>query len=626
MCGLTGFIDFKNSSSQRIIDNMTNALVHRGPDGFGSDFFQERNFQIGLGHRRLSILDLSALGRQPMYAFDQRYAILLNGEVYNFIAIRNELKEKGHRFISDSDTEVLLHAFIEWGQRAAQKFIGMFAIAFLDRKDQKLLLVRDRVGVKPLYYVHSSDKILFASELRAFHLHPSFKKEIDLNALSDFLDFGYIKKPKSIFKGVQSVLPGQMIEFDLSTSTSKPNTYWSALDCYNVAANEISFEDATDEVERLLIDAFKYRMVSDVPVGVFLSGGVDSTLVAGMLQKHHTSQISTFTIGFESKEYNEADIAARIAKHLGTNHHELYCSERELLDIFPQLPTIYDEPFADKSAIPTVLVSRLARQHVTVALSADGGDEIFAGYDKYVKVLKIKEQLANQSKLKGSLYKNAYELFSATLGYSSKYTAKSYAESKYLRAFPDPVEMMIEGSRVFGERELSSMINHDFGSELNERRDVRRDDLTRMQAYDFTDYLPDDIMVKLDRASMSIGLEGREPLLDHRILELVASLPAEFKYSNGVRKHLLREVNARYIPKALLQKGKKGFGIPKKEWLEKELQEFVHHYLSPEFIHKQGVFSEKYMRKLNEAFNKRLEHNKIWNLLIFNMWYERWMK
>lgn len=627
MCGLAGFIDFQRNSGQEVLERMTETLKHRGPDGTGCDLIDTDTARIGFGHKRLSILDLSELGRQPMYTEDGQHAIIFNGEVYNFKEVRDWLRSRGHEFRSESDTEVILRALIEEGVSAVNRFTGMFAMAFYDGRHQKVWLIRDRVGVKPLYYANLGNTLLFGSQLSVFHEHPAFNKEMDMAAVGQFLDFGYIKKERSIFKAVKKVLPGHALEIDLQTREVKQTEYWSIRESFQQPHLNISFDEAAEQMEALLIDAFKLRMVSDVPVGVFMSGGIDSTTVAGILQKHF-GQISTFTIGFDDKQYNEADKAKDIAKYLGTDHHELYCSEKELLEIFPRLPQIYDEPFSDKSAIPSVLVSEFARSRVTVALSADGGDEVFAGYNKYFKTLELLETLKRKPGLsaKKALYGAVYNNLGGLLGVQNKLYAKANAEYRFLGAYPDPVSMMVAGARTFGPQDLKKILRHDSPTQEDSKNwKLGADNLSRLQSYDYLDYLPDDILVKMDRASMSISLESREPLLDHRIAEFAARLPTEYKYQNGITKRLLRHINHKYVKPELVEGEKKGFAVPKKKWLDTHLKNFVLDYLDETRIVKDGVFDHRYTNGLLSAYKQGGGHNRIWNVLIFNMWYEQWM-
>ncbi|WP_421976510.1 asparagine synthase (glutamine-hydrolyzing) [Roseivirga seohaensis] len=630
MCGIAGFIDFSHNSNKEELVAMTDALAHRGPDGAGYDFSQNDVFQLGLGHRRLSILDLSENGRQPMYSTDGKYAMVYNGEVYNFLEVRAWLLTKGYNFKSNSDTEVLLYALIEEGIKAIDRFIGMFAITFVNTVKQEVILIRDRVGVKPLYYTWNNKTLLFASESRAFHKHKSFKKELNPLAIVDYLDFDYLKKDKSIYQSVKAIKPGHYLKLNLTDRSIQEIQYWSIYTYFAKENKSIDTASAINQLDTLLVDACKLRMVSDVSVGVFLSGGLDSTTVAAILQKHHNARISTFTIGFEEKEFNEAEKAKSIAKYLGTDHHELYCSERELLDIFPRLPEIYDEPFADKSAIPTTLVSEFAKKHVTVALSADGGDEVFAGYNKYSDVLDNYTRLASQNRLllngKRGAYKMLHHLASSVSGAQSKVALKAFSELKYLGEFPNVVEMMVFSARNFGERYLQKLLLTYKEAHQENNIIINRDRLAQIQAYDYKDYLPNDILVKLDRAAMSVSLEGREPLLDHRIAEFAAGLPSDFKLNGKIKKHILAEVNARYIPRNLIEGPKKGFAIPKKKWMQTHLKEQIMTYLSDDMVQDSGVFDLRYVRELRKQYEKGNSNNRVWNILLFHMWYERWMK
>ena len=389
MCGICGFIDFNKKVTREQLKASSDSILYRGPDDGGIAFFETTEAFIGLGHRRLAILDLSPLGHQPMFSDDGSVIIILNGEIYNFKEIRNELESKGHHFKSNSDTEVIIEAYLQFGIDCLRRFIGMFAIVIYDANLQKVFLIRDRPGVKPLYYYFADGCLLFASELKAFHQFPNFKKEIDLDAVSLYFKYGYIKAPYSIFKNAHKLLPGYFATLNLTDQSLQLTQYWNLLDYYDKPAIKINEQEALDHLETLCTSAFQYRMVSDVPVGVFLSGGYDSSLLAAILQKNNTTKINTFTIGFKDEAFNEANHAKNVAEYLGTNHNEYYCTTKEAQLIIPSLPFFYDEPFGDSSAIPTMLVSRFAREQVTVALSADGGDEIFAGYGRYDQLASI---------------------------------------------------------------------------------------------------------------------------------------------------------------------------------------------------------------------------------------------
>lgn len=379
MCGIAGFVDFNARNSKEHLISMTDALMHRGPDASGYYFEQKPQFSIGLGHRRLSIIDLSPAGNQPMQFSNGRYWIIFNGEIYNFAEIKEKLVRLGHHFDTQSDTEVILHAYQEWGMEALEHFIGMFAFVLYDTHLETLICCRDRAGVKPFFYFWKDGVFLFGSELKAFIPNPFFKKEIEINAVGSFMQFGYIPAPHCIFKNCFKLLPAHYLQLNLKTREIETTKYWNVYDFYNRKKLKISVGDAVTETEKVLEKAFNYRMVADVPVGVFLSGGYDSTCLVALLQKNHSKKLKTYTIGFEDEKLNEAKYAREIANLFNTDHHEYYCTEKDALNVIPDLPYFFDEPFADNSAIPTILVSKMARQSVTVALSADAGDEIFGG-------------------------------------------------------------------------------------------------------------------------------------------------------------------------------------------------------------------------------------------------------
>lgn len=391
MCGISGFVDLKKLSSDVILKLMTDSLYHRGPDGDDIEFLQANSYQIGLGHRRLSIIDLSETGKQPM-KFEHLW-ITFNGEVYNYVEIKNELQNLNHQFVGHSDTEVILHAFAQWGISCIEKFIGMFAFVIYDTRSEDVYCLRDRAGIKPFFYYWKDGLFLFASELKAFHQHPHFKKEINLDAVAAFMQFGNVPTPHCIFNNCYKLKPGHYLKFSLLTSEISLHKYWDVYDAYNKPKLNLSFQEAKTETEKILKSAFDYRMVSDVPVGVFLSGGYDSACVTALLQKDRTDKLKTFTIGVPDIGLNEAPYAKDVAKHLGTEHFEYECTQKEALNLIDGLPYYYDEPFADSSAIPTTLVCMMAKKHVTVALSADAGDEIFAGYNRYDYMMKHGKKL-----------------------------------------------------------------------------------------------------------------------------------------------------------------------------------------------------------------------------------------
>ncbi|MBA4239899.1 MAG: asparagine synthase (glutamine-hydrolyzing) [Sphingobacteriaceae bacterium] len=634
MCGISGFIDFNQQSSVDVLMKMTDTLYHRGPDGSGYEFFQTNTFQIGLGHRRLSIIDLSETGKQPM-KFEHLW-VTFNGEVYNYSEIKTELTNLNHQFLGHSDTEVILHAFVEWGISCIEKFIGMFAFVIYDTKSEEIYCVRDRAGIKPFYYYWKDGLFLFASELKAFHQHPQFKKEINLDSVAAFMQFGNVPTPHCIFNHCYKLKSGHYLKFSLHTSQISTHKYWDVYDAYNKPKLDISFIEAKQETEKILKSAFDFRMVSDVPVGVFLSGGYDSACVAALLQKDRTERLKTFTIGVPDIGLNEAPYAKDVAKHLGTEHYEYQCTQAEALELITDLPYYYDEPFADSSAIPTTLVCKMAKKQVTVALSADAGDEIFAGYNRYDYMMKHGKRLNQLPKFmrkgmsgimnvvpsdKIPVLKNKYNFHNR------------YEKLKSLLNDPSSKNMMLSLSKQYNESQLKRLIKSGFKNiETDYLSEALHQDyhspLSYMMAIDYQTYLLDDILQKVDRASMTASLEGREPFLDHRIIEWAAQLPDNYKYYKGTKKHILKEIVYQYIPKELMDRPKMGFAIPIENWLMFDLKDKVLYYLSDEKIIEQGILNVDFIReiKLNFYSGKKELANKLWYILMFQMWYEKWMK
>jgi asparagine synthase (glutamine-hydrolysing) len=631
MCGITGFIDFTGKTDKQILAGMTDALIHRGPDDSGYEILNEANCSIGLGFRRLSIIDLSPLGHQPMFSDDRLLAIIFNGEIYNYKEIRAELEKENFHFRSNSDTEVILNAYTRWGIGCIKKFIGMFAIALFDGRVKKFYLIRDRAGVKPLFYHWNNSQFLFASELKALHKHPQFRKELNHDALGLYFQHAYIPAPHCIFQNTFKLLPGHYLEFDLTDKKFSLTKYWDVNDCYNQPALSISFDDALNETEKILTDAFQYRLVADVPVGVFLSGGYDSTAVTALLQKNRTDKIKTFTIGFHEEKFNEAVHAKKVAKHLGTEHTEYHCTYSDAFEIIPRLPEIYDEPFGDSSGIPTLLVSRIARQYVKVALSADAGDEIFCGYTKYIKGKKYLKLAHRFPDLFLKMAGNFLKLFSSEssgIGYPDK---RKRLMNLLMNTNPAFATRMI--SQIMIWEEVQPM----FRGKLNYLPSFHDDEMAlsssapainHFLAADYKTYLVDDILQKVDRATMAVSLEGREPFLDQRIVEFAARLPESFKLNNGVSKHILRQIVHRYVPEKIMQRPKMGFGVPVETWCRSELKHLLTDYISEERIRSEGIFdAPKISLMLKKYFaHGKIDFQRIWHLLMFEMWRERWMK
>ena len=628
MCGISGFCDFKKKSSENILKNMTDALIHRGPDSSGYSFFEYETYQVGLGHRRLSILDLSTQGHQPMKY--KNLEIVYNGEIYNFKEIRKELKDSNYIFGSNTDTEVILKAYDKWGLKMIDRFIGMFAIVIYDKTTSTLLCIRDRAGVKPLYYYFKDGLFLFASELKSFYKHKEFQKQISKEGLSLFFQYGYILEPYSIFEDTYKLKAGHYLKLDLKTSVININKYWDVIDFYNKPKLDISFEEAKQETEQLLKSACEYRMVSDVPVGIFLSGGYDSSAVAAILQKDRIKKLKTFSIGFYEKKYNEAHYAKDISKHLGTEHTEYYCTQKDAQDLLPLIGDIWDEPFGDKSNIPTLLVSKLARKEVTVSLSADGGDEVFGGYGKYTEILKYNKLFS-----KRPISNNIANLLDfidvrSFFGQNKSYKfLNKYERFKLTLKAENEIDVLKNSIYCFLPSEVKKLLNN-FEKNIETCFDDIRflnqnnDSLDKIMAIDYKTYQLDDILVKVDRATMSVGLEGREPLLDHRIIEFVSTLPSKYKIKNGEKKYILKEIVHNYIPKELMDRPKMGFGFPLKEWFGDELKKYILEYLDSEKITKIGLLNVQEVEVLKKDWlvnNRNL--NKLWLILNFVMWYER---
>ena len=623
MCGICGFIDFNKTITRNQLANACDSIKHRGPDDGDVVFFESNNANIGLGHRRLAILDLSPLGHQPMYSDDKSVVIIFNGEIYNFKEIRVGLEKKGHHFLSNSDTEVIIKAYQQYGTDCISSFIGMFSIIIYDINLQKVFFIRDRAGVKPLYYYFADGCLLFASEIKVFHQYTNFKKEINKVAVSLYFKYGYIKAPHCIFNNTYKLLPGHLATLNLKDQSLELSQYWNVLDYYSKPVLKINEQDAIEQLETLCTSAFQYRMVSDVPVGVFLSGGYDSSLLTAILQKNSSNKIKTFTIGFEEKVFNEAEYAKNVARHLGTDHNEYYCTIKEAQEIIPTLPHYYDEPFGDSSAIPTILVSRFARKQVTVALSADGGDELFAGYSRYDKITKIN----TVQKLLPSFIKNtASSLIQAASGINMK--GKKIAALLKAKNILNTSDLLSEN---FLDEELKMLLKNNSISTftaLNETGSIPDfGAINTLLAADYKTYLADDILTKVDRATMSVGLEGREPFLDHRIIEWAAQLPIGLKYNKNNKKYLVKQLTHKFLPEYMMNRPKMGFGIPFGKWLKGDLKPLFMEVVSADNLSKQNVLNTKYVLKIRDEFLNGQTNNdwQMWLIFMFLLWWEKWM-
>ncbi|UCF82789.1 MAG: asparagine synthase (glutamine-hydrolyzing) [Desulfobacteraceae bacterium] len=643
MCGIVGYYSPDNYPFlKESLSQATECLRHRGPDDAG--LFNDPEHGVGLGHRRLSIIDLSKAGHQPMQSEDGQVIIVYNGEVYNFVALRKELQKRGYRFKSASDTEVILKAYLEWGDDCLQEFIGMFAIAIWDRRKRHFFLARDRLGIKPVYYYYDEQTFLFASELKALMALNGFKHEINHSMLPLFLHYQYIPAPHTIFKNTYKLLPGQQLIFD--GKHINPQTYWRLpqLGETNVSDRFKSEDYCLDKLDVLLTQAVSDRLVSDVPLGALLSGGIDSSIVVALMQKVNPNPVRTFSIGFKEKTYNEAPWAKQIAQQLGTDHTELYVTPQEALEAIPQIPKIYDEPFADSSAIPTFLISRLTRSQVTVALSGDGGDEQFAGYVRYwmtqtmvnwVNALPqaIKKLVATLlANIPMRLIEGTYQLVLPSLpqrlsvaNFHDKW--QKLIDQLYQSELSELYRMTIciwpetDIMRLTGGKLLASQFEKSFA------RTANWPVLSRLMHVDQTTYLPDAMLTKVDRASMAASLEVRVPLLDHRVIEFTAQIPEVFKYRNGQGKYILKKLLSKYVPPSLYERPKMGFGVPLDHWFRTELKDLLTDYLSTDRLKREGILNHTVVEeKVKEHLTGRLNHQyRLWSLLIWEMWRERWL-
>ena len=648
MCGLSGFWRLSALDNQEAVArNMAEAIRHRGPDDEG--VWVDARQGVALAHCRLAIQDLSPNGHQPMHSTSGRYVVAYNGEIYNFRHLQKELEQQGCRFLGHSDTEALLAAVEAWGvERALSRFVGMFAFALWDRRERVLYLARDRFGEKPLYYGWQGRSFLFGSELKALRQHPDWVGEIDRDALALYMRHNYVPAPWSIYQGIHKLMPGTLLRIPEDCPPGHlpdPQPYWSAIEIVEqgiATPFEGSDEDAVEALESLLRDTLDDKMISDVPLGAFLSGGYDSSLVVALMQSLSTQPVKTFSIGFHEAGYNEAHHAKAVAGHLGTDHTELYVTPEEAMAVIPRLPDLYDEPFADSSQIPTFLVSQLARQQVTVSLSGDGGDELFGGYNRYAQGRQIVDRLqrlpgaARLLVAKGlkalppSAWNRVFQLLGPVLprrlrvplpGDKLHKLAGVLGRGGDRALYKGLVSHWNEPEKVvLGGRELPTALT-------DPKRQARLEDFTDYMMFtDLVSYLPDDILVKVDRAAMGVSLETRVPLLDHRVVEFAWRLPRRLKVRDGQGKWVLRQVLYRYVPREIMNRPKMGFGVPIDHWLRGPLRDWAESLLDEGRLRREGWFDPAPIRRKwqEHLSGERNWAYHLWDVLMFQAWLEAW--
>jgi len=650
MCGIAGFFTPQPPlDATEVLRRMNDTIAHRGPDAQGQWFEPAQG--VALAHRRLAIVDLTEQGRQPMRSASGRYVIVFNGEIYNFLRIRADLEGLGHQFRGHSDTEVMLAAFEEWGlEPSLRRFVGMFAFALWDSTQHELTLARDRLGKKPLYYSLTNGTLLFGSELKALRPFPGFDPNIDRQALTLFLRYCYIPAPLTIYDGVSKLEAAHFVRFAAprhSVVELERQCYWNATQIQSESSSHalsVAPEETTNQLEELLRDAVQLRMIADVPLGAFLSGGIDSSLIVALMQSLSSRPVRTFTIGFNEDAYNEAQYAKAVARHLGTDHTEMYLTPKETLAVIPKLPLLYDEPFADSSQIPTALVCAMARQHVTVALSGDGGDEAFGGYTRYVQARDICGRMSRvpawlPSAMSRSIPRVPMNLWE-TLGKLSRPVTLGKLRTdgfgyRMLRladrlgcATPQqlyrhlmsywlaPMKLVVGGhepSTLLGDAPATRNLN-----QFTEQ----------MMLLDTLTYLPDDILVKVDRASMAVALEVRAPLLDHRVLEFAWRLPLALKLQDGRGKLVLRRLLSRYVPEELFERPKTGFGVPIYRWLRGPLRDWAESLLDEQRLEREGFLNPVPIRNVWKSLLTGQSEwayggELLWSVLMFQAWLEQ---
>lgn len=620
MCGICGYAADEGIPDE-VLERMNNTMYHRGPNDAGIWQDRWKNGAIGMGQRRLSIQDLSLLGHQPMFSSDNNIIVVFNGEIYNYPNLKAELAGKGYAFKSHCDTEVIIAAYQEWGRGCFEKLEGMFAIAIFDKCRQELILARDRIGKKPLYYYHRGKDFVFASELKPIMEYPRFEKRISKEMLGKILCNKYIESPFSIFEETFKVQPGTYLVFNGMQPVVY--SYWDIVERKNIIQRQVngdshySYIQAVNELDGAIYESVKARLIADVPIGTFLSGGIDSALVTAMAQKAIGEPIRSFSIGFYDKERNEAPFAAEISKHIGTRHTELYVDEKEILEMIQDLPYYYDEPFSDSSQLPTMLVSRLASDSVAVALSGDGGDELFCGYKMYdwTKIAQRTDWMgtvASHMPGMGWIKKSVPPEVRAFLNNRDA----DYKTQLFTNVMEEEASRLLGNCTVRAKFPCEKQLKY---ANWQERR----------MLLDMQTYLPDEVLAKTDRASMKYSLEVRCPILDYQVIEKSFAIPHAFKYNKGDKKHILKEVAYRYVPKGLLDRPKKGFGVPLRKWLRTVLKNEVQVYTDEIILKRQGIFVPEAVKRLvlmQEKSDKIMYSSMLWSFYVFQMWYQRYIE
>ena len=641
MCGIAGFLTWRGTPAdllQRQVKAMTDAISYRGPDADTS--WVDAGAGLALGHRRLAIVDLTPTGAQPMLSANERFVICYNGEIFNAADVARDLP--GINFRGTSDTEVLLEACVAWGvENAVSRFIGMFAFALWDRKERKIWLVRDRLGIKPVYWTKqttaSGPALLFGSELKALTAYPDWQPKLDRTALAGYLRYGYVPAPRSIYEDVQKLPPGHILRVD-ADGTETLICFW---DLRQIARDGVRNRDTRPEPEQLedlhalLKDAVQRRMLADVPLGAFLSGGIDSSTVVALMQAQSTQAVKTFSIGFQDEAFNEAEHARAVAKHLGTDHTELVIDPAHARDVIPDLPFMYDEPFSDSSQIPTHLVSKLAREKVTVSLSGDGGDEIFAGYVRYLGIDRVWNAVGSvPSPLRrlgaGALQMLSPETWDTLLSpvparHKPKFLGDKIHKGAAILAEADPDAMY---AALVSQWDGEALVNHGVTRPPGDAslRDDLPETIARLRYRDMTTYLPDDILTKVDRASMAVALEARVPLLDHRVVEYAWTLPPDRLLQGNQGKKLLRQVLYKYVPREMVERPKTGFGMPVGDWLRGPLRDWAETLLSEAKLRQDGLIDPAPVRRRwqEHLSGRRNWQHSLWTVLMFQAWRARW--